>query len=103
MGGIPRAAAPDGHRQYRVERHILPCTGCVDCGATSDPGLTPHHADNVYRTGDSNTYLERVCFWVAGHGQQRFLDDCDFGSCIAAAALLGDNRIGRCEVLVSYA
>jgi hypothetical protein len=75
----------------------------VDCGATSDPGLTPHHADNVYRTGDSNTYLERVCFWVAGHGQQRFLDDCDFGSCIAAAALLGDNRIGRCEVLVSYA
>jgi hypothetical protein len=40
------------------------CTGCKDCGAATTDAIaahdmgTIHHTDNVFRTGESDTYAE---------------------------------------------
>jgi hypothetical protein len=84
----------------------FPCTGCRDCGATSDQVATGrlYHTDDVFRTGESDTYSEKSCRLDRGVVVARAAIHCDFGFCKAAAAKSGgNNRIGRCEVSVSYA
>ena len=81
----------------------FPCTGCRDCGSISDnravggaiDDVGPFHTDDVFRKGESDTYMEKACR-IGGNAMR-----CDFGQCVSNNR--NNNRMGRCEVTVSYA